>query len=482
VTQHLETAPAATAIAPLFVAGDWQTTERTIDVRAPYGGELVGRVSAADRKLAEAAIDAAEAALASGLALHRRIAILDRATALLQDAADELADLLVREAGKPVRQAEVEVARAASTFRFAAGEATRLSGEMVPIDATAHGAGRLAFTLREPIGIVGAITPFNFPLNLVAHKLAPAIAAGCPVVLKPASQTPLIALRVASILASAGLPDGFLSVLPGPGPELGDALVEDPRVRLITFTGSADVGWGLRARAATKRVALELGNNAPAVVAADADLEDAARRLAENAFSYAGQSCISVQRIYVEEPVFGAFLDAFLERVDRLRSGDPADPATHVGPVIDERECERIREWISEATAAGARRLAGRLVEPGVLSPTVLTDVPRDARVLCREVFGPVVCVDACESVRDGLNRANDTSYGLQAAIFTGSLQVALESARALRFGGVIVNDAPTFRSDQMPYGGIGESGNTREGPRYAIEQMTEPRLVVVSP
>jgi len=348
------------------------------------------------------------------------------------------------------------------------------------MEASQAGEGKLAFTLRRPIGIVAAITPFNFPLNLVAHKIAPALAAGCPVVLKPASQTPLSALLLAELEQEAGLPAGWLNVVVGPSSEIGDALLADERVRMITFTGSSEVGWALRERAARKRVSLELGNATPVIVEADADLDEAAAKLAANAFSFAGQSCISVQRIYLQRSVYDAFLERFLPRVEALVSGDPADEATDVGPVIDEAAGERILAWIEEARSLGARVLAGGRVENGVILPTVIAGAPAEAKVSCEEVFGPVVTVSAYETLEQALALANGTRFGLQAGIFTSDVRRALRAARELEFGGVTVNEAPTYRADQMPYGGVKDSGTAREGPAYAVREMTEERIVVI--
>jgi acyl-CoA reductase-like NAD-dependent aldehyde dehydrogenase len=368
-----------------------------------------------------------------------------------------------------------------STYTFAAVEARKLAGEMVPMDAAQAGEGKLGFTLRKPIGIVGAISPFNFPLNLVAHKLAPALAAGCPVVLKPATQTPLSALLLAELEEEAGLPPGWLSVVVGPSAEIGDVLVEDERVKAITFTGSGPVGWGLKERAPKKKVSLELGNATPVIVAADADLDAAAAALAANSFSFAGQSCISVQRIYVERAAYDELLERMVPRVEALQVGDPADEETDVGPVIDEGAKERILEWIEEARKAGAEVLSGGEERDGLIRPTVIAGAGRDLKVSCEEVFGPVVTVNAVDSIDEAIELANGTRYGLQAGVFTSSLNTALRAARELDFGGVTVNEAPTFRSDQMPYGGVKDSGNTREGPHYAVRELTEEHLVVLA-
>jgi acyl-CoA reductase-like NAD-dependent aldehyde dehydrogenase len=455
------------------------TTGESIEVRSPYSGDLVGHAPKSGADDARRAVDAAARALESPLPAHERAAILDRTAALLRERAEEMAQTICGEAGKPIRTARVEAARAVSTYTFAAVEARKLAGDVVPMGASEAGEGKLAFTLRRPIGIVGAISPFNFPCNLVAHKLAPALAAGCPVVLKPASQTPLSAILLAELEREAGLPDGWLTVLVGPSAEIGDVLVEDERVRMITFTGSSGVGWGIAERAAKKRVTLELGNSTPVVIAADADVELAAQKLAANAFSFAGQSCISVQRIYVERPVLDGFLGSFLPRVEQLVVGDPADEATDVGPVIDEDARSRIVEWVEEAQSAGAKLLAGS-TDATPLGPIVLGAAPESAKVVCDEVFGPVCVVNAVDSLAEAYERANGTDYGLQAGIFTSSLSTALAAAEALEFGGVTVNEAPTFRADQMPYGGVKGSGNTKEGPAYTIREMTEERLVVL--
>jgi acyl-CoA reductase-like NAD-dependent aldehyde dehydrogenase len=455
------------------------TTEEWIEVRSPYNGEVVGRAPKSGADDARRAIDAAARALESPLPAHERAAILDRVAGLLRERHEDMARTICAEAGKPIKTARVEASRAVSTYTFAAVEARKLAGDVVPMDASEAGEGKIAFTLRRPIGVIGAISPFNFPCNLVAHKLAPALAAGCPVVLKPASATPLSALLLAELEQEAGLPDGWLNVLVGPSGEIGDVLVEDERVRMITFTGSSGVGWGIAERAARKRVRLELGNSTPVVVAADADLDLAATKVAANAFSFAGQSCISVQRIYVERPALDGFLDRFLPKVEALVVGDPADETTDVGPVIDADARTRIAEWVEEAQAAGAKLLAGS-AEADPLGPIVLAEAPESARVVCDEVFGPVCVVNAVDSLEDAYARANGTDYGLQAGIFTGSIATALSAAQVLEFGGVTVNEAPTFRADQMPYGGVKGSGNTKEGPPYTIREMTEERLVVL--
>jgi len=464
----------------LLIGGEWVETGDWLEVRSPYSGDIVGRVAKAGAGEARAAIDAAQNAMASPLPAHKRAEILVKVAGGLGRRHDEAAQTISAEAGKPLKAAKVEATRAMSTYTFSAVEARKLAGEMVPMDASQAGEGKLAFTLREPIGIVGAISPFNFPLNLVAHKLAPALAAGCAVVLKPASQTPLSALTLAELADEAGLPAGWLNVLVGPASEIGDVLVEDERVRAITFTGSSGVGWKLRERAARKKVLLELGNATPVIVHGDADLDEAAEKLAANAFSFAGQSCISVQRIYVQKWIYEDFVARFVPKVEDLVVGDPADEETDVGPVIDSDARERILAWIDEARESGATLLTGGKVEGDVISPTVIAHASLDLKVCREEVFGPVCVVNSYETLEEALKLANGTRYGLQAGIFTADIRVAMRAAQELEFGGVIVNEAPTFRADQMPYGGVKDSGNTREGPAYAVRELSEERVVVI--
>src|SRR6478672_10847887 len=461
----------------LLIGGEWIETGDWNEVRSPYSGEVVGRVAKAGADATRRAIDAAEQALLEPLPAHKRAEICVRVVSALARRHDEVARTISDEAGKPMKAARVEAKRAMSTYTFAAVEARKLAGEMVPMDAAQAGEGKLAFTLRKPIGIVGAISPFNFPLNLVAHKLAPALAAGCPVVLKPATQTPLSALLLAELETEAGLPPGWLSVLVGPASEIGDVLVDDDRVKLITFTGSSGVGWKLKERAPRKRVNLELGNATPVIVTADADVTAAATKVSQNAFAFAGQSCISVQRVYVERDVYDAFVQTLIPLVHALKVGDPADEETDVGPVIDEDARERIIDWIKKTSG---EVLAGGDLDGELIRPTVIANPGRDDEVSCEEVFGPVCTVTAVDSIEEAIELANGTRYGLQAGIFTASLDNALRAAQELEFGGVTVNEAPTFRSDQMPYGGVKDSGNTREGPHYAVREMTEERLVVV--
>jgi acyl-CoA reductase-like NAD-dependent aldehyde dehydrogenase len=468
---------------PVPIGTDWVTTDDELVVRSPFDGHVIDRVPACDARHVDRAVAAAAVAhRETTLAPWQRAEILDRAAQLLGQRHERFARTIAEEAAKPMKTARIEARRAISTFTFAAAEARALSGEMVPMDAADVGEGKLAFTLRVPIGVVGAISPFNFPLNLVAHKLAPAIAAGCPVVLKPASQTPLSALALADLLLNeCGLPAGHLNVVTGSGAKVGDPLVDHDDVAMITFTGSPDVGWSIRARAPRKKVGLELGNNAPVILEPDADIATAAKKISVAGFSHAGQSCISTQRVYVHESTSETFLGELVPLVEALVVGDPLDDATDVSSLISTGDRDRVASWIDEAVAAGAKVATGGIVREGVLAPTVLTEVEPDMKVCSEEVFGPVVAVRTYDAVDEALRLANDTRYGLQAAIFTSDLAVALRAARELDFGGVLVNEVPTYRADQMPYGGRRDSGNTREGPKYAVHEMTEPRLVILA-
>jgi acyl-CoA reductase-like NAD-dependent aldehyde dehydrogenase len=468
-------------VRPILLAGEWIHTDREREVRSPYTGEIIAVVADTSAEHVSRATEAAAKALNQPFPAHRRADILTRTAALIQERTESLARTLAEEAGKPIKTARAEVERAVSTFTTASAVALMLSGDQIPMDAAPAGVGKLAFTLREPIGVVAAITPFNFPLNLVAHKLAPAIAAGCPVVLKPSERTPLSALRLGEFLLEAGLPGGMLSVLIGDGAEIGGMLARDERVALISFTGSTTVGWKLRADAPKKKVLLELGNSSPLLVFPDADLDAAATACARHGFSYAGQSCISVQRVLLHEAVAERFESLLLPKVNALVTGDPMDEATDVGPLISRKEHDRVLSWIEEAKGRGAKVLIGGRAKGSVLYPTVLADVPDDARISCEEVFGPVVVLSRFSETDEAIQRANSTSYGLQAGVYTADLATALKALKGLKFGGVLINEAPTYRADPMPYGGIKESGNTREGPLYAALEMTEPKLVILS-
>jgi acyl-CoA reductase-like NAD-dependent aldehyde dehydrogenase len=469
-------------VRPLPIGGERITTDDEIVVASPFDGHEIGRVPKCHATEVDRAVAAATAVRLDGpLPAWRRAEILDAAATRLADRVDEFARIIAEEAAKPIKTARVEAKRAVSTFTFAAAVARDLTGEMIPMDAADVGEGKLAFTLRLPIGVVGAISPFNFPLNLVAHKVAPAIAAGCPVVLKPASQTPLSAIVLAELLLDeCGLPAGHLNVVTGGGSTVGNAIVEHDGIAMITFTGSPEVGWGIKSQAPRKKVGLELGNNAPVIIEPDGDVETAAAKISVAGFSHAGQSCISTQRVLVHADVAGAFLSELVPKVEALKVGDPLDETTDVSALISGSERDRVTAWVEEAVAAGAKVACGGELVDGVMAPTVLTNVQPEMKVCALEVFGPVVAVQTYRELDDAFDLANDTRYGLQAAIFTADLGAAMRAAHTLDFGGVLVNEVPTYRADQMPYGGLRDSGNTREGPRYAAHEMTESRLVII--
>ncbi|MCB0983144.1 MAG: aldehyde dehydrogenase family protein [Ilumatobacteraceae bacterium] len=455
----------------------------TITVRSPYDNEVIGEIPAMTAADVDRAVGIAKQALHTNpLPLWKRAEILDKAAARLTERREEFAQIIAREAAKPIKTARVEAERAVGTFQFAAAEARKLGGEMIPLDAIPSGEGKLGFTLRVPIGVVGAIAPFNFPLNLVVHKVGPAIAAGCPVVLKPASQTPFSSLALASMLVDeCGLPAEYLQVVTGGGGTVGNALVDHPDVALITFTGSPEVGWSIRARAPRKRVGLELGNNAPCIIEPDGDWTTAAAKIKVAGFSHAGQSCISTQRVFVHSSIAEEFTAALVAHVETLVVGDPMDEATDVSALISTSERDRVAEWVAEAAAQGAHvATGGSLAGDGVLRPTVITGASHDMKVCALEVFGPVVAVQTYDDLDDALAQANDTRYGLQAAIFTSDISKALKAVRTLDFGGVLVNEVPTWRADQQPYGGLRDSGNTREGPAFSVKEMTEIRMVIL--
>jgi acyl-CoA reductase-like NAD-dependent aldehyde dehydrogenase len=467
----------------LLAAGEWIETGEWAEVASPYDGTPVGRVAQGDAATVDRAARAADEAFRSAdFPQHERAAMLDRAAELVGERVEELALTISAEAGKPLKTARVEAQRCADTLTFSAVEARKLTGGTVPMEASPSGAGKLGVMLRVPYGVVGAISPFNFPLNLVAHKLGPAIAAGNAIVLKPAGQTPISALKLAEILVEAGLPEGWLSVVPGPGGEVGNAIVEHELTAALTFTGSAKVGWDIRSRVPHKKVNLELGSNAPLIVHADGDWEAAADKAQIHAFSHAGQSCISIQRILVHEDVADAFTERLVANVGKLKVGNPFDEETDVGPLITPGDRDRVKEWIDEALAAGAKLLSGgELVDEGrCLAPTLLGSPPHEAKVWCEEIFGPVATIDRYSNFGEALRLANDSKFGLQAGVFTRDIGRGLEAARTLEFGGVLINEVPTFRADQMPYGGVKDSGNTREGPAYAVIELTEERFVTL--
>jgi acyl-CoA reductase-like NAD-dependent aldehyde dehydrogenase len=467
----------------LLAAGEWSEGGEWSEVKSPYDQSVVGRVALGDEATAVRAIEAAQEAFESAeFPQHERAAVLQRASELVAERVEDLAATIAAEAGKPIKTATVEAQRCADTLAFSAVEASKLTGGTVPMDASPAGEGKLGVMLRVPYGVVGAISPFNFPLNLVAHKLGPAIAAGNAIVLKPAGQTPISALKLAGILNEAGLPDAWLSVIPGPGSKVGNAIVEHELTKAITFTGSAPVGWDIRSRVPHKKVNLELGSNAPLIVNDDGDWEAAADKAQIHAFSHAGQSCISIQRILLHEAIAEDFTARLIANVEKLRVGDPLDPETDVGPLITPGDRDRVKQWIDEAVSSGAKLLTGGdLVDEGrCLAPTLLGSPPKEAKVWCEEIFGPVATVDTFSSFDEALALANDSKFGLQAGVFTRDLGRGLQAARTLEFGGVLINEVPTFRADQQPYGGVKDSGNTREGPAFAVHEMTEERFITL--
>ncbi len=466
---------------PLRIGGARRETGIRDTIRSPYDGGVVGEVAvggAADMDDAIAAAVEAQPAMAA-LPSHRRVAILNQVARRIGETSRDLALLIARESGKPIRYCRIEVARARLTFELAAAEVSRNTGEVVPMDLAAHGEGRLALTVRVPRGPVAAISPFNFPLNLVAHKLAPAIAAGAAVVLKPPPQCPLTAHRLAQLCEDAGLPPGALSVVHCP-PDVAQRMVVDERMAVLSFTGSADVGWQLKALAGRKQVLLELGGNAPCLLDEGTDLTAALPTLLSAAWANAGQVCVRAQRLLVHESIADEFTARFVEATRAVACGDPLDEDTVVGPLIEARHVERVLAWTREAVAGGARLLCGGEAIGSVVQPTVLTGVPSGARLCREEVFGPVTLIERFTSWPEALASANDTRYGLQAGVYTNDLGRALAAFRTLRYGGVMLNDAPNFRVDNMPYGGTKDSGFGREGLAAAIEEYTEPRLLVL--
>ncbi len=465
---------------PMWIDGREVRTATAVTVRIPFDGTPCATVFAASLAEMELAVDAARRAAPVMRALSRdqRSTILRRANTLLLEQKEQFAQAISSESGKPLREGRVEVERAASTLLFSSEEAHRLAGEVVPMDASAAGLGRMALTVREPLGVIAAITPFNFPLNLSVHKIGPAIAAGNAIVHKPASATPLSALLLARLLSACGLPNGALNVVTGPGAALGDFLVEHPAVRMITFTGSAETGLRIRARSGLKRVTLELGNNSSLIVEPDADLADCVARAVPGAYAHSGQVCISVQRIFVHASVAAEFTERFAASAAALRLGHPLDPATEVSSLITEAEAVRVESWVRDAVQHGATAVLCGPRNGATLPPVVLTGVAADSPLQCKEAFGPVACIEPYTTLEAAIERVNSSEFGLQAGIFTRDIERAFRAAQAVEVGGFLINDVPQFRADQMPYGGVKLSGTGREGPRYAIEEMTEPKLI----
>jgi acyl-CoA reductase-like NAD-dependent aldehyde dehydrogenase len=465
----------------LYLANRPVAPNHDLEVRDKYTGEIATRAAQADADAIDRGIAAAVRAEPAMVALpaYRRQEILSHCVQRFRERADELAMALCVEAGKPIKDSRGEVSRLIDTFRIASEEAVRIHGEVIPMDISARAEGYFGMWRRVPIGACSFISPFNFPLNLAAHKIAAAIAMGCPFVMKPASLTPVGALIIGEVLAETDLPEGAFSILPCPRAAAGP-FTEDERLKLLSFTGSAEVGWKLKSKAGKKKVVLELGGNAACIVDADAHIEDAVQRIIFGAFYQSGQSCVSVQRIIVHESIYGAFRKQLVAATKRLRSGDPKDESVFVGPMIEEREAERVETWIAEAVREGARCLCGGTRRGAVMEATLLEDVSTTARIYRQEVFGPVALLGRFTDFDDALNQANDTRYGLQAGVFTRDLFKAHRAWDVLKVGGVMINEVPSFRVDHMPYGGTKDSGLGREGVRFAMEDMSEVRLMVI--
>lgn len=466
----------------MYLGGEWVEREKTITVQSPYDDCIVGTVAAANKRDFTLAIDKAQEAFEQTreLPAYKREAVCRQIADMLEARVDDFAKMMTLELGKAIKDSRLEVLRAVGVFRTSAEEAKRVGGEMVDLDWLAGSEGRFGLVRRFPRGVIGAITPFNFPLNLVAHKIGPAIASGNSIVLKPASKTPIIALMLAEIIDQTEYPKGAVSVLPSSASE-AEPLLMDDRVKLITFTGSAEIGWWIKTNSGKKPVVLELGGNAGVIIADDADLEFATTRLLFGAFGVAGQSCISVQRIYVQEAVFERFTQLFLDKVKKLTVGDPMDAGTDIGSLVDTESVSRTLAWIDEAIKGGAKLLCGGTSVGRQIAPTVLTSVKRIMSVCSKEVFAPVVVIETYREFADAVAAVNDSEFGLQAGVFTNRLNNIVYAFKRIETGGVIVNDVPTYRVDHMPYGGVKSSGLGREGIRYAIEDMTEPKLLAIN-
>ncbi|MGN1402155.1 MAG: aldehyde dehydrogenase family protein [Bacillus sp. (in: firmicutes)] len=465
----------------LFINGKWKPAKHYIEINCPFSGDVIGTIPLANEEETNEAIGAAFASreIMRRMPSYKRAEILERLVVLLSERKEESAAIISLEAGKPIKAAREEVERTILTYKFSAEEAKRIQGETLALDAAPGGVNRIGYTVKRPIGVIGAITPFNFPMNLVAHKVGPAIAAGNTVVLKPASQTPFSSYYIAELLQEAGLPDGCLNVITGQGATVGEQLVMDDRISKITFTGSPEVGKRIRNEAGLKKVTLELGSNAALIIDRQVDIDAIIDRCVEGAFSYQGQVCISLQRIFICDELYDSFLNKFRMAVESLSIGDPIDENTDLSSLISPRETQRALNWIVEATKGGAKAVTGGKTSGSVLLPTILTDATEDMKVSCMEVFAPIVVVTKISSVAEGIKKVNDSRFGLQAGIYTNDLQTALHAAEELEAGGIIINDIPTFRVDQMPYGGVKESGIGREGVKYAMEDMMELKSII---
>jgi acyl-CoA reductase-like NAD-dependent aldehyde dehydrogenase len=465
---------------PMLIGGEWVRTSSRRTITLPYDGTPVGEVYNADAATADRAVSAAQAGAAAvaKLSQYERAELLDRMRQLLQRDAAEFALLISCECGKPIREARMEVDRSVQTLIASASAARNLRGDVIPMEAAPIGKGRWAMTVREPLGVIGAITPFNFPLNLAMHKIGPALAAGNSVVHKPAGNTPLSALRLARLTLEAGVPPGAYNVVTGPGGTLGPLLINDPRVAMITFTGSVPVGEQIRVQVGLRRATLELGSNSSVILEPDCDLDLLIPRCVTGSFAHSGQVCISVQNIYVQESIQSEFVDRFVAAIQKLKIGNPLDDNTEISSLINEREAERVEQWIGRACSSGAKLIAGGKRQNATIEPAILMDVAPDMELCCKEVFGPVAAIHSYGKLDEAVNAVNASEYGLQAGLCTRDIAKAFTAARQLRVGGVIINDVPAYRADHMPYGGVKKSGVGREGPEFAVEEMTELKLI----
>ena len=467
---------------PMYLAGYWKENGHKVQVDNPYDGSVAGTTFFAQPQDLDVAVRAAEEVFPTlrQMPVYERVTILKDLAALLRDHRDAVIELIAKEAGKPIKEATIEVDRGVFTIETAAEEAKRIEGEVIPLDLLPSSKGRFGIVRRFPIGPVAGISPFNFPLNLALHKVAPALASGNPIVLKPPTLAPLTMLYIAKLIDQVGVPKGAVSVLPMTR-ETGDAMIADERFKLLSFTGSPDVGWDMKARAGMKQVVLELGGNAGVLIDDDADIDFAVSRIRTGAFSYAGQVCISVQRVFVHRARYDEAREKVIAAAESLRMGDPLDPETELGPMIDDKAAQRTQTWIEDAVREGARVLTGGKAEGRFFQPTVIEGAKRESFVCSREAFAPLVNLFPVESFAEGIHALNDSIYGLQAGIFSNRIEHCLTAFEHVDAGGVIINDVPTYRIDHMPYGGVKSSGLSREGVRYAIEDMTEPRLMVIN-
>ncbi|WP_408008292.1 aldehyde dehydrogenase family protein [Pseudalkalibacillus sp. A8] len=464
----------------LFISGKWQESRDSYELKSPYNDEVIATIPLSTPREVEEALDSAKkgALTIKSMTSLERSEILENVSLLFKKRSEEAAVILAKECAKPLKAARAEIARTIETYKFAAEEAKRINGETIPMDAAKNGKDRFAYTVREPLGIIAAITPFNFPFNLVAHKLGPAIAAGNSVVLKPANQTPLSALLTAEIFEEAGLPANVLNVVTGKGSVIGDLLIKDKRVKMVTFTGSLEVGLGIKEKAGLKKVTLELGSNSAVIVDSTENLDSVVNRCVEGAYSFAGQVCISVQRIYVKDELYDQFINKFIEKTKQLIVGDPMSEDTDLSAMIHHNEAKRVENWLLEAAQSGAVIAYGGKRDKAILDPTVITGGSSKLSISCQEAFAPIVNILPYKTLDEAIDFVNDSNYGLQAGVYTTSVQKAFDAVNRIEVGGVMINDIPTYRVDQMPYGGVKNSGTGREGIKYSVEEMTELKLV----